>query len=133
MRYILLTFTLLLILNVSGTAIQVGRPESQQDDAMPARTPPTFPPSNSQSSTMPPDTTAPPPKEISNSSVEVQIRRELAKEDRLVRDNVHVVVTDDHVMLDGEVSDSENKRLVNQVAGEYAGTRTVVDNLHVRK
>ncbi|HYE26130.1 MAG TPA: BON domain-containing protein [Clostridia bacterium] len=81
---------------------------------------------------MPPDTSAPAPTESSSSKVEEQIRTAIQKDSRLQRDNIAVSVAEDRVLLSGEVSDGENRQLALRIAGDYAGTRRVVDDLRVQ-
>jgi osmotically-inducible protein OsmY len=81
---------------------------------------------------MPPDMAAPPPKEISNTAIELRIRKAFANEERLISKNVNVLVTDDHVVLEGDVSDVQTKQRVNQLADKFAGGRKVIDNMRVR-
>lgn len=82
---------------------------------------------------MPPDTSAPAPVESSSAKVEEQIRTAIQRDSRLQRDNIVVSVVDNRVLLSGEVSDSENRMVALRIAGDYAGTRRVVDDLRVQE
>lgn len=49
------------------------------------------------------------------------------------RDKIDVSVSDHRVLLSGEVSDDEHRTLTLRIAGDYADTRQVVDNLRVQE
>jgi osmotically-inducible protein OsmY len=81
---------------------------------------------------MPLDTIAPPSTEASNFKVEGRIKIAVSNEKRLRHDSVEVAVSDDRVMLDGEVSNHDHRYVAIRIAINYAGTRTLVDNLRLR-
>ena len=95
----------------------------------PATAPPHIDPTT-PSSTLPPDL-SPSSTEMSNSSVEGSIRTAMSKETRLQHDSVGVTVSDSNVVLDGEVLNHEHRYLAIQIAIDYGGTRTLVDNLRL--
>ena len=95
----------------------------------PATAPPHIDPTTS-SSTLPPDF-SPASTVMSNSSVAGSIRTAMSKETRLQHDSVGVTVSDSRVVLDGEVLNHEHRYLAIQIAIDYGGTRTLVDNLRL--
>lgn len=122
--------TLLLVVSLPSTALQFGPPGSPRIGP-PGATPPTFPTDSHPSSTMPPDTMAPHAIESSNSEVAGQIRTVMADERRLLHDNVNVDVTDDRVTLGGRVANNDHRYLALKIAGDHAGTRSIVDRLRM--
>lgn len=123
----------ILSLATLSPALQFGQPGSPPATQQRGSTPPTFPSDSHPSSTMPPDTSAPAPVESSSAKVEEQIRTAIQRDSRLQRDNIVVSVGDNRVLLSGEVSDSENRMVALRIAGDYAGTRRVVDDLRVQE
>jgi hypothetical protein len=111
---------------------QATTPRSSNPTTLRGSTSQTFPSDSHPSSTMPRDTIAPLPIENPNLKVEGQIKTAVSKERRLQSDSVDVAVSDDRVMLDGEVSNHDHRYMAIRIAINYAGTRTLVDNLRLR-
>jgi hypothetical protein len=111
---------------------QATTPGSSNQTSLPGSTSPTFPSDSHPFSTRPLDTIAPPPTENSNFKVEGEIKTAVSNDRRLQHDSVDVAVSDDRVMLDGEVSNHDHRYVAIRTAINCAGTRTLVDNLRLR-
>jgi BON domain-containing protein len=100
----------------------------------PYQTPPTFPEGGqTPREQMPPDTQAPPPHRTSNEHVEGQIVKELRAEPNLSRTNIDARVTDNSVVLIGNVDTMAQHDLAVRIAQANAGDRKIVDNINVKK
>jgi hypothetical protein len=111
---------------------QATPPRSSNPTTLPGSTSQPFPSDSRSSREMPLDTIAPPSTEASNFKVEGRIKIAVSNEKRLRHDSVEVAVSDDRVMLDGEVSNHDHRYMAIRIAINYAGTRTLVDNLRLR-
>ena len=104
----------------------------QMGQSPPQTTPPTFP-ENHPRTQMPPETQAPPPREMSAKQVEAQIQQKFAAEPALASTNVRAKVDDTSVVLTGTVDTEGQHELAVRIAKPYAGDRSVVDNIKVKR
>jgi osmotically-inducible protein OsmY len=80
---------------------------------------------------MPPDEKAPPPEAMSTNEVQQQITTHLNSEPTLERTNLDAQVSDNSVVLTGNVASEEEHDLALQIAEFYAGNRRIVDKIKV--
>ena len=92
----------------------------------------TPPQSEQQPSPVPPQ--AETPSEIpSNAEVEDQIQKKLVAQPLLAHADVTARVSDDAVVLIGAVENEQQHEIVLRIARSYAGARSVVDKLQIRR
>lgn len=136
MKQLACCLTLLLLVTMCF-AQQQGQPppDTQQP---PYGTPPTFPgqpqtPGQRPTRPLPPDEQAPPPEAMSTEAVQQQITNQLSSERALERTNVDAKVSDNSVVLTGNVDSEEQHGLAVSIAQSYAGDRKIVDKIEVRQ
>ena len=127
MKHVVLYYMLLL---VGGfTFAQQGPPAT----APSSQTPSTSPEQGQTSrEPMPPDTQAPPPEAISSERLEGLIINRLRAEPALAHSQVDAKVSDDSVMLTGNVDSKTQHDLAVRIAKANAGNRKIIDKLEVK-
>jgi hypothetical protein len=127
MRRAVLCYTLLLVGGL--TFAQQGPPAT----APPSQTPSTSPEEGQTSrEPMPPDTQAPPPKAKSSERLEGAILHRLKAEPTLSDTNVDAKVSDDSVILTGNVASRTQHDIAVRIAQANAGSRKIIDKLKVK-
>ncbi len=114
-------------------ATAIAQQQAPPSNPPPYSTPPTFPQEQRPTEPMPPDMKAPSPDMIPNSEVEEQIQKKLATEPLLANADVTTRVNDQSVVLTGTVENEQQHELALRIAESYAGDRSIVDKLEIRR